>query len=51
MKSVNAAWDKAPSGPAKHAALKHHQAAEKAQAAKNDAKINRKFDKATERLS
>jgi hypothetical protein len=51
MKSVKAAWDKAPSGPKKDAALKHYQAAEKAHAAKNDAETNREFDKATERLS
>ncbi|MEW9922341.1 hypothetical protein AB2B41_22305 [Marimonas sp. MJW-29] len=37
MKSVKAAWDKAPSGPKKDAALKHYQAAEKAHTAKNDA--------------
>lgn len=37
MKSVKAAWDKAPAGPKKDAALKHYQAAEKAQTAKNDA--------------
>ena len=30
MKSVKAAWDKAPAGPKKDAALKHYQAAEKA---------------------
>ena len=37
MTSVKAAWDKAPSGPKKDAALKHYQAAEKANTAKNDA--------------
>jgi hypothetical protein len=37
MKTVKAAWDKAPAGPKKDAALKHYQAAEKAQTAKNDA--------------
>lgn len=37
MKSVKAAWDKAPSGLKKDAALKHYQAAEKAQTARNDA--------------
>jgi len=29
MKTVKAAWDKAPSGPKKDAALKHYQAAER----------------------
>jgi hypothetical protein len=51
MKSVKAAWDKAPSGPKKDAALKHYQAAEKAHTAKNDAVTNRELDKARERLS
>ena len=36
MESVKAAWDKAPAGSKKDAALKHYQAAEKAVAAKND---------------
>ena len=30
MKSVKATWDKAPAGPKKDSALKHYQAAEKA---------------------
>ena len=30
MKTVEAAWDKAPSGPKKDAAHKHYRAAEKA---------------------
>lgn len=29
MKTVKAAWDKAPGGPKKDAALKHYQAAKK----------------------
>ncbi|SDE43780.1 hypothetical protein PUH89_07530 [Rhodobacter capsulatus] len=37
IKTVKAAWDKAPDGPKKEAALKHYQAAEKAQTAKDDA--------------
>ncbi|MBR9653505.1 hypothetical protein [Thalassovita aquimarina] len=36
MTSVKAAWDKAPTGPKKDAALKHYQAAEKAHEAEND---------------
>jgi len=34
MTSVKAAYDKAPAGPKKDAALKHYRAAEKAQTAK-----------------
>ena len=37
LKNVKMAWDKAPSGPKKDAALKHYQAAEKAHTAKNEA--------------
>jgi hypothetical protein len=37
MKSVKAAWDKAPAGAKKDSALKHYQAAEKAHTAKHDA--------------
>lgn len=44
MKSVKAAWDKAPSGPKKDAALKHYKAAEKAHSAKNDAETNKELD-------
>ena len=36
MKTVNAAWDKAPAGPKKDAALKHYQAAEAALKAHNE---------------
>ncbi|SFD42487.1 hypothetical protein [Roseivivax sediminis] len=44
MTSVKAAWDKAPSGPKKDAALKHYQAAEKANTAENDAETNKELD-------
>lgn len=36
MKAVKAAWDKAPDGPKKDAALKHYQAAEEAMSARHD---------------
>ena len=36
LKSVKAAWDKAPAGPKKDASLKHYQAAEKAMTAKDE---------------
>ena len=51
MKSVKAAWDKAPSGPKKDAALKHYQAAEQAHTAKNDADTNKELDAATHALA
>jgi len=51
MTSVKAAWDKAPSGPKKDAALKHYQAAEKAHTAKNDAETNRELDAAKHALA
>lgn len=51
MTSVKAAWDKAPSGAKKDAALKHYQAAEKANTAKNDAETNRELDAATRALA
>jgi hypothetical protein len=51
MTSVKAAWDKAPAGPKKDAALKHYQAAEKAQGAKNDAECGRHLDAATSALA
>lgn len=51
MISVKAAWDKAPAGPKKDAALKHYQAAEKANTAKNDAETNKELDAATHALS
>ena len=50
MKTVKAAWDKAPSGPKKDAALKHYQAAEKAHAAKHDAECIKELDAAAHAL-
>jgi hypothetical protein len=51
MKTVKAAWDIAPIGPKKDAALRHYQAAEKAQAAKQDAECSRELDAATHALA
>ena len=51
MTSVKAAWDKAPTGPKKDAALKHYQAAEKANTVKNDAETNKELDAATHALA
>lgn len=51
MKTVKAAWDKAPSGAKKDAALKHYQAAEKAHTAQNDAETNKELDAATHALA
>jgi hypothetical protein len=51
MKSVKAAWDKAPAGPKKDAALVHYKAAEKAQTARNDADCNKALDAATKALA
>jgi len=51
MKSVKAACDKAAGGPKKDAAMKHFQAAEKAQSAKNDSDCNRELDAATHALA
>ena len=51
MTSVKAAWDKAPTGPKKDAALKHYQAAEKANTAKNDAETNKELDAAAHALA
>jgi hypothetical protein len=51
MKTVKAAWDKAPAGPKKDAALKHYQAAEKAQTAKNDIECNRELAAAEHALA
>ncbi len=51
MKSVKAAWDKAPAGPKKDASLKHYQAAEKSHAAKNDAETNKNLDQAKSALT
>lgn len=51
MTAVKAAWDKAPAGPQKDAALKHYEAAEKAHTAKNDAETNNELDAATRALA
>lgn len=51
MKTVKAAWDKAPAGAKKDAALKHYQAAEKAHTAKNDAETTKELDAATRALA
>lgn len=51
MKTVKAVWDKAAAGPKKDAALKHYQAAEKAQIAKNDAECIRELDAAAHALA
>lgn len=51
MKTVKAAWDKAPDGPKKDAALTHYKAAEKAQTAKNDAECLKELDAATHALA
>jgi hypothetical protein len=51
LKAVKAAWDKAPAGPKKDAALKHYQAAEKAQTAKNDIECNRELAAAEHALA
>ncbi|MDO5758641.1 MAG: hypothetical protein Q4P24_14345 [Rhodobacterales bacterium] len=51
MKSVKAACDTAPDGPKKEASLKHYQAAEKAQNAKNDTEANKELDAARHALA
>jgi hypothetical protein len=51
MKTVKAAWDKAPAGPKKDASLKHYQAAEKAHTAKNSAMMHKELNAATNALS
>ncbi len=50
MASVKAAWDKAPEGPKKAAALKHYQAAEKAHDAENDEEAHRELKEASRAL-
>lgn len=50
MTSVKAAWDKAPAGSRKDAALKHYQAAEKAVAAKDEAAANKSLTAARHAL-
>ncbi|MEN8658030.1 MAG: hypothetical protein ABF313_08315 [Marivita sp.] len=51
MKTVKAAWDKAPAGPKKDTALKHYRAAEKAHTAKNDVETHKSLDAATNALA
>jgi hypothetical protein len=51
MKTVKAAWDKAPSGPKKDASLKHYQAAEKARSANNEAECIKELNAATSALN
>lgn len=51
MKTVKAAWDKAPAGAKKDAALKHYQAAEKAHTAKHDADATKELDAAVHALA
>jgi hypothetical protein len=51
MKSVKAAWDQSPAGPKKDTALKHYQAAEKAQAANDDSGCVRELDAARHALA
>lgn len=50
MKAVKTAWDKAPAGPKKEAALTHYKAAETAMAAKNDSDCVKSLDQATKAL-
>jgi hypothetical protein len=50
MASVKAAWDKAPEGPKKAAALKHYQAAEKAHEADNDEEAHNELKQASRAL-
>lgn len=51
MKTVKAAWDAAPAGPKKDAALTHYRAAEKAQTQHKDADCNRELDAAQHALA
>lgn len=51
MTYIKTAWDKAPVGPKKDAALRHYKAAEKAHTAKNDAETNRELDAAYKALA
>ena len=50
MASVKDAWDKAPEGPKKAAALKHYQAAEKAHEAENDEEAHNELKQASRAL-
>jgi hypothetical protein len=51
MKSVKTTWDGAPAGPKKDAALKHYQAAQKAQTEKHESEANRLLDSAVAALA
>jgi hypothetical protein len=51
MKTVKAAWDKAPSGPKKDTAHKHYVAAGKAMADKKDQDAIRELDAAVQALA
>lgn len=51
MKAVKDAWDKAPAGPKKDAALAHYQAAEKSLTAQKDADCLKSLDAATAALA
>ena len=51
MKTVKAAWDKAPSGPKKDIAHKHYVAAGKAMGEKKDQDVIRELDAAVKALS
>ena len=50
MASVKAAWEKAPEGPKKATALKHYQAAEKAQEADNNEEAHKELKEASRAL-
>jgi hypothetical protein len=50
MTTVKSAWDAAPAGPKKDASLKHYQAAQTAQTAKDDATCLRELDAAKHAL-
>ena len=51
MTAVKSAWDKAPAGPKKDAALTHYEAAKKSHAANNDADTHKSLDAATKALA
>ena len=51
MASVKAAWDKAPKGAKKAAALKHFQAAEEAHEADNDEEAHKQLKEASRALT
>jgi hypothetical protein len=50
MQAVKSAWDKAPEGAKKAAALKYYQSAEQAQKTGNDAEAFRQLEEATRAL-